>query len=137
MEEGAEGLMKERRGKACAASSTRKRMPPKLDLKVEENLIAENQRLRMEIEDFIQSLDDYIYYYNNERISLKLKGMSPAQYQTHSLASNIKFCLIFEVHFKLLIPTPHLFVNMLFLFHSHSPFVKLENELLNNYNLLG
>ncbi|MGN0812998.1 MAG: IS3 family transposase, partial [Candidatus Coproplasma sp.] len=23
-------------------------------------------------------------YYNNERISLKLKGMSPVQYRTHS-----------------------------------------------------
>ncbi|MBE6727776.1 MAG: hypothetical protein E7562_03910, partial [Ruminococcaceae bacterium] len=27
----------------------------------------------------------YIDYYNNERISLKLKGMSPVQYRTHSL----------------------------------------------------
>ncbi|MBE6774172.1 MAG: hypothetical protein E7544_08100, partial [Ruminococcaceae bacterium] len=26
----------------------------------------------------------YIHYYNNERISLKLKGMSPVQYRTHS-----------------------------------------------------
>ena len=50
LEEGAEGLMKERRGKACAASGTRKGRPPKLDPKVEEDLIAENQRLRMEIE---------------------------------------------------------------------------------------
>ncbi|MBR6567148.1 MAG: IS3 family transposase, partial [Clostridia bacterium] len=25
-------------------------------------------------------------YYNNERISLKLKGMSPVQYRTHSQA---------------------------------------------------
>ena len=50
LEEGAEGLMKERRGRACAASGTRKGRPPKLDPKVEEDLIAENQRLRMEIE---------------------------------------------------------------------------------------
>ena len=50
LEEGAEGLMKERRGKACAAGGTRKGRPPKLDPKVEEDLIAENQRLRMEIE---------------------------------------------------------------------------------------
>ncbi|MFR7855643.1 MAG: IS3 family transposase, partial [Acutalibacteraceae bacterium] len=28
----------------------------------------------------------YIHYYNNERISLKLKGMSPIQYRTHSHA---------------------------------------------------
>jgi transposase len=50
LEEGAEGLMKERRGKACSASGTRRGRPPKLDKKVEEDLIAENQRLRMEIE---------------------------------------------------------------------------------------
>ena len=50
LEEGAEGLMKERRGRACRASGTRKGRPPKLDKKVEEDLIAENQRLRMEIE---------------------------------------------------------------------------------------
>ena len=49
-EEGTEGLMKERRGRACRASGTRKGRPPKLDKKVEEDLIAENQRLRMEIE---------------------------------------------------------------------------------------
>ena len=50
LEEGAEGLIKERRGRACSASGTRKGRPPKLDKKVEEDLIAENQRLRMEIE---------------------------------------------------------------------------------------
>ena len=50
LEEGAEGLMKERRGRASSASGTRKDRPPKLDKKVEEDLIAENQRLRMEIE---------------------------------------------------------------------------------------
>lgn len=42
--------MKERRGRAGAASGTKKGRPPKLDRKVEEDLIAENQRLRMEIE---------------------------------------------------------------------------------------
>ena len=56
LEDGAEGLMKERRGKACAASGTRKGRPPKLDKKVEEDLIAENQRLRMEIE-YLKKLD--------------------------------------------------------------------------------
>lgn len=45
LEEGAEGLMKERRGRACSAGGTRKGRPPKLDKKVEEDLIAENQRL--------------------------------------------------------------------------------------------
>ena len=55
LEEGAEGLMKERRGRACAASGTRKGRPPKFDKKVEEDLIAENQRLRMEI-DYLKKL---------------------------------------------------------------------------------
>lgn len=36
---------------------------------------------------FIEELKSYIDYYNNERISLKLKGMSPVQYRTHSQAS--------------------------------------------------
>ena len=56
LEEGAEGLMKERRGRACAASGTRKGRLPKLDKKVEEDLITENQRLRMEIE-YLKKLD--------------------------------------------------------------------------------
>ena len=56
LEEGAEGLMKERRGRACSSSGTRKGRPPKLDKKVEEDLIAENQRLRMEIE-YLKKLD--------------------------------------------------------------------------------
>lgn len=55
LEEGAEGLMKERRGRASKASGTRKGRPPKLDKKVEEDLIAENQRLRMEI-DYLKKL---------------------------------------------------------------------------------
>ena len=50
LEEGAEGLMKERRGRACSTSGTRKGRAPKLDKNIEEDLIAENQRLRMEIE---------------------------------------------------------------------------------------
>ena len=55
LEEGAEGLMKERRGRTCKVSGTRKGRPPKLDKKVEEDLIAENQRLRMEI-DYLKKL---------------------------------------------------------------------------------
>ena len=33
---------------------------------------------------FIEKLEEYIHYYNNERISLKLKGMSPVEYRAHS-----------------------------------------------------
>lgn len=50
LEEGAEGLMEERRGRGS------KGRPPKLDKKTEEDLIAENQRLRMEIE-YLKKLD--------------------------------------------------------------------------------
>lgn len=50
LEEGVKGLMKERRGKGS------KGRPPKLDKETEEDLIAENQRLRMEIE-YLKKLD--------------------------------------------------------------------------------
>lgn len=50
LEEGVKGLMKERRGKGI------KGRPPKLDKETEEDLIAENQRLRMEIE-YLKKLD--------------------------------------------------------------------------------
>ena len=36
---------------------------------------------------FIDELKKYIYYYNNERISTKQKGMSPVQFRTHSLTA--------------------------------------------------
>ena len=54
LEEGAEGLMKERRGKNNI--NNKRGRPPKLDKKIEEDLIAENQRLRMEIE-YLKKLD--------------------------------------------------------------------------------
>lgn len=47
--EGPEGLAVERRGRASAASGTQKGLPPKLQKQVEEDLIAENQRLRAEV----------------------------------------------------------------------------------------
>ena len=56
LEEGAEGLMKERRGRGLMAEGKKRGRPPKLDKKVEEDLIAENQRLRMEIE-YLKKLD--------------------------------------------------------------------------------
>ena len=56
LEEGAEGLMKERRGRGLMAEEKKRGRPPKLDKKVEEDLIAENQRLRMEIE-YLKKLD--------------------------------------------------------------------------------
>jgi len=50
LEEGTEGLMKERRGRASEVDGVRKGRPPKLDKAIEEDLISENQRLRMENE---------------------------------------------------------------------------------------
>ena len=40
------------------------------------------------MEVFIKDLIEYIEYYNNERIKLRLKGMSPVQYRTQFLMSN-------------------------------------------------
>ena len=37
------------------------------------------------VSSFTEQLEQYIDYYNNERISLKLKGMSPVQFRTHSI----------------------------------------------------
>ena len=37
------------------------------------------------IEQLEQQIHEYIHYYNNERIQLKLKGLSPVQYRTQSL----------------------------------------------------
>ena len=56
LEEGKEVLLVERRGRACAASGTQKGRKPKLAKQVEEDLIAENQRLRMEI-DYLKKLN--------------------------------------------------------------------------------
>lgn len=48
LEEGPEGLMKERRGRATKAGNPKIGRPPKLEKSVEEDLIEENQRLRAE-----------------------------------------------------------------------------------------
>jgi transposase-like protein len=50
LEEGAEGLMKERRGRTTKLGNSKLGRPPKLEKSVEEDLIAEVQRLRMENE---------------------------------------------------------------------------------------
>ncbi|MBR6465917.1 MAG: IS3 family transposase [Bacteroidales bacterium] len=39
--------------------------------------------------DFEDALVDYIEYHNNERIKLRLDGMSPAQYRTRQVFESI------------------------------------------------
>ena len=34
---------------------------------------------------FKQELEEYIHYYNHQRIKVKLKGMSPVDYRVHAL----------------------------------------------------
>jgi transposase len=53
LEEGISDLYEERRGRATGVGKGR---PPKLDKKVEEDLIAENQRLRMEIDYLTENI---------------------------------------------------------------------------------
>jgi len=71
LEEGPEGLFVDRRGRASAASGTPKGRKPKLDKKVEEDLIAENQRLRAEI-DYLKKLNALV----TERVQREKKHKS-------------------------------------------------------------
>ena len=41
------------------------------------------------LEHFLKELEDYLKYYNEERIKEKLNGMSPVQYRTHN---QISYC---------------------------------------------
>ena len=38
-----------------------------------------------DMDDFKKQLDEYIWWYNNKRIKLKLKGLSPIEYRTKFL----------------------------------------------------
>ena len=38
-----------------------------------------------DMEELKRAIREYIGYYNNERISLKLKGLSPVEYRTQAL----------------------------------------------------
>ncbi|MCI6151750.1 MAG: integrase core domain-containing protein, partial [Fusobacterium perfoetens] len=34
------------------------------------------------------AIEEYIYYYNNKRIKIKLKGLTPVEYRNQSLSIN-------------------------------------------------
>ncbi|HIT22103.1 MAG TPA: IS3 family transposase [Candidatus Scybalousia intestinigallinarum] len=36
------------------------------------------------LDDWIKAIDNYIYYYNYDRIKAKLKGLSPVNYRLQS-----------------------------------------------------
>ena len=40
------------------------------------------------IEELKIAIDEYIDYYNNKRIKVKLKGLTPAKYGNQSLVNN-------------------------------------------------
>ena len=73
LEEGPEGLSVERRGRSSTGRSK------KLPKEVEEDLLAEVQRLRAE--------NNYLDYYNNRRIKAKLKGLPPAIHRQQALSA--------------------------------------------------
>jgi transposase len=56
LEDGPEGLYVEKRGRASSVCGARKGRPPKLDAKIEEDLISQNQRLRAE-NDYLKKLN--------------------------------------------------------------------------------
>ena len=68
LEDGAQGLYEERRGRSSAASGVKKGRPAKMSKQEEEDLIAENQRLRAE-NDYLKNLHALV----SERVSREKK----------------------------------------------------------------
>ena len=40
------------------------------------------------LEELKETIEEYIYYYNNKRIKKKLKGLTPASYRSQSLLAS-------------------------------------------------
>ena len=55
-----------------------------------EHMESESQYLQRwnTIDDFEAALDEYIKYYNNDRIKLRLDGKSPAQYRALQISNH-------------------------------------------------
>ena len=54
------------------------------------------------LDDLIKAIDDYIYYYNYDRIKTKLKGLSPVNYRLQSFNQKLFInCPTFGVQFNL------------------------------------
>lgn len=71
LEEGPAGLYLERRGHASCVCGVQKGRPPNFDKKIEEDLIAENQRLRME-NDYLKKLNALVH---QKELSAKRKKL--------------------------------------------------------------
>ena len=72
LEEGSEGLYLERRGRTTQYDNPRKGRQPKFDKKLKEDLITENQRLRMENE-YLKKLNALVQQKEMSEQNLKLK----------------------------------------------------------------
>ena len=59
LEEGPEGFTKERRGRASKMTGVKKGRPPKLKPEVQDDLIAENQRLKERLE-YLEAENEYL-----------------------------------------------------------------------------
>ena len=59
LEEGLEGLAKERRGRACKMDGVKKGRPPKVKPEIKDDLIAENQRLK-ERNEYLEAENEYL-----------------------------------------------------------------------------
>ena len=42
-----------------------------------------------DLNDLSKAIDDYIYYYNNDRIKSRLKGLTPIEYRNQALMRTV------------------------------------------------
>ena len=44
----------------------------------------EQEHLYKDTDELIKAIDEYVYYYNNERIKARLKGLTPIEYRNQA-----------------------------------------------------